>query len=144
MYEDCLEGDLKCLEGVWICLEGVCNILEGVLKVSKGFPNIYPFNVVRCPHPNCSPSTKYVRCPPSHFIFSPHPNCSLHQESMFGVPHSQYMFFSVRCPPPHPLCSSLSLPHLDFKQSWESGKLQLARWSHILFFLVHFACACVC
>ena len=56
MYGECLEGVLKFLDGVWICLEVVCNVLKGVLKVSEGFP----FDVVRCPHLNCSPINKQI------------------------------------------------------------------------------------
>ena len=56
----CLEGVWICLEGVWICLEGVCNVPKGVWKVSKGFLNIFPSNVVWCPHPNCPPPCSSV------------------------------------------------------------------------------------
>ena len=52
---------------------------------------------------------RYVRCPPLPVYL-----------------------FSVRCPPPFATLGSV----LDSKQSWESGKFQLVRWSHRLFFYV--------
>ena len=79
MYGECLEGILKCLEGVWICvegvwicLEGVWNVPEGVWKVFTGFLNIFPLNVVRCPHPNYSPINKVCAVsPPPSICFLP-------------------------------------------------------------------------
>ena len=50
---------------------------------------------------------------------------------MCGVPPIQYMFFLCGVPPFATLGSVL-----DSKQSWKSGKFQLVRWSHRLFFYV--------
>ena len=69
---------------------------------------VFQWYGVRCPHPNCSQSTKYLRCPPSNFMFSPQPNCSLHQESMCGA-HP-------------PECGSLLLPHSAL--SWILSKVE--------------------
>ena len=77
---------------------------------------VFQLNCVRCPHPNCSQSTKYLRCPPSNFMFSPQPNCSLHQESMCGAPTPQ--------------CSSLLLPHSAL--SWILSKVENLASSSLL------------
>ena len=53
-------------------------------------------------------SIRYVRCPPF-----------------------QYICFLCGVPPPFATLGSV----LDSKQSWESGKFQLVRWSHRLFFM---------
>ena len=63
------------------------------------------------------PSTKYVRCP--------HPMCYSRQQSMCGVPPSQYTFFLCGVPPNVVFFHSGSV--LDSKQNWESGKFKLAR-----------------
>ena len=99
MSRRCYKMSGRCVEGVWISLEYVCNIPECVWKVSEWFPNIFPFNVVLCPHPNCSPSTKYVLYAPHPvFVFSP---LFPPSRKYVGCPPSQYTFFPCGVPPLH-------------------------------------------
>ena len=95
-----LEGVWKCLECVWICLEVVCNVLKGVLKVSEGFPNILPFDVVRCPHLNCSPINKVCGVSLlSIYFFLPTPIVPFIKK-ICAVSPPQYMFLLCGVPPP--------------------------------------------
>ena len=60
---------------------------------------IWSFNVVQCPQPNCSPSTKYV-------LYSPHPVYVFSplfppSRKYVGCPPSQYTFFPCGVPPLH-------------------------------------------
>ena len=139
-----MKGVLKCLEGVKICLEVVCNVLKGILKVSEGFPSIFPFNVVRCPHPYCSPINKVcaVSPPPSLFLLPTLIVPSIKKVCVVS-PHPSILFFCGVSP--HPPCSSVPLPHLD--RSWilsQVEKVPACKMKPRIGFFVHFACACVC
>ena len=78
-------------------------------------PIVPPINKVCAVSP--LPSFYVVRCP--------HPMCYPCQQSMCGVPPSQYTFFLCGVPPNVVFFHSGSV--LDSKQNWESGKFQFAR-----------------
>ena len=92
----------------------------------------FPFNAVRCPHPNCSPIKKVC-------AISPPPKC---RGGFVHRPPIQYTLFLCSAPPVYIfLCGVPPLYFfaldtlgyvLDSKQCWESVKFQLARWSHRL------------
>ena len=70
------------------------------------------------------PQQSMCGVPPSQYMLSvnvvrcPHPICSTHQEGMCGVPPFQYKFFCAVSPP----CNSVPLPHLTL--SWILSKVE--------------------
>ena len=99
---------LRCLVDVWgmsgmcfklseRCLDmsGRCNVLQ---KVSVGFLNKFSFNVVRCPHPYCFPINKLCAVSPLPVYVFSLTQLLPHQETMCGVPLSQYTFFYAGAP----------------------------------------------
>jgi len=84
------------------------------LEIDSRAAQLVSFNVVQCPHPNCSPHQQSMwGVPPFRVYLFTYPNCSPRQESMCGVPPPSTMYFSA--------FATLGSV-LDSKWNWESGK----------------------